>query len=538
MSIGTLVSSRGGRCRKPLVLIAALIASATAVRADFAKDLSDAAGPINEGVPEVAIVRLNTLLKTTLAPAQRREAADKLVEAFVAAKRPAEALELIAQQNLSQSAPERFWRAQALAASGRPNEALPIYEQVAADPNFPMRSEAVLAAADMLRESGRLDEAVTRLTPLVRNKEWKTRASLRLASLFLDKGDAHNAQRVLQGIDDENTAERKQHRFLRGRLELVQHHPDRALGYLEPLTKRPRDVSHPLMVAALCLIGDAHLQLKTAETGDDFLEDFIDRHPGDAALPLLLAKLDELYRAEKKPVRVELERWTRESEQPRRGLAQWYLARIELRAGRNDHARQLLSDLRTSRANRTDLAGGLLELAELEMRSNNLTDVVAIAEEAKAWQPEIDVARRIEFLAARAEYASGRFAGATTRFEKMGRTPSIFSPPALYNASLGWLQIGDRQQFVAAYDQAQAQGASPDDRAELRLQEALVRARQQQPDAIETLRKFVDAFPQNPRVSEALVALAEIAFHQNPPQIDQARKLLARAAESHPTTVA
>ncbi|MFL6514488.1 MAG: tetratricopeptide repeat protein [Chthoniobacterales bacterium] len=537
MNISKLGSIRFRRWRQLLFVIAVPITLAAAVRADFPKDLSEAARPIEEGVPEVSIVRLNTLLKTTLSPAQRREAAGKLIEALVAAKRPAEALELMAQQNLPQTAAERFWRAQALAASGRPNDALPIYEQLAADSNFPMQAEAVLATADMLRKLGRLDDAAARLTPLAQNKRWKTRASLRLASLFLDKADWQSAQRALQGIADENTAERKQHRFLRGRLELVQHHPDRALGYLEPLTKRPREVSHPLMVATLCLIGDAHLQLKTAETGDDFLEDFIDRHPADAALPLLFAKLDELYRAEKKPVRLELERWARESEQPRRGLAQWYLARIELRAGRTDHARQLLSDLRTSRANRTDLAGGLLELAELEILSNNPTDVVAIAEEAKAWQPVVDISRRLEFLAARAEYVSGRFAAATSRFEKVGGAPSAFAPPAWYNASLGWLQMGDRGQFAAAYDQAQAQGASPDDRAELRLQEALVRARQQQPDAVETLRKFVDAFPQNPRVSEALVALAEIAFHQNPPQNEQARKLLARA-ESHPTDVA
>src|SRR3954469_25974289 len=189
--------------RKPLLGIAALIVSVTVGRADFAQDLARAAGPIDEGVPEVSIVRLNALLRTSLPAAQRREAADKLVQAFVVAKRPAGALELIAEQNLSQSPAERFWHAQALAASGRPNDALSLYEALAADTTFPMRPEAIFAAAEMLRELGRFDQAGGRLTTLLENKVWKTRAGLHLASLFLDKGDAGNAQRTLQRIDDE-----------------------------------------------------------------------------------------------------------------------------------------------------------------------------------------------------------------------------------------------------------------------------------------------------------------------------------------------
>src|SRR5690242_10668263 len=139
MNIGKASAGFFRWARKPFLGTAALLVSVTVCRADFASDLSRAAGPIDDGVPEVAIVRLNALLKTTLPPAQRREAADKLVEAFVVAKRPAEALELIAEQNLSELPAERFWHAQALAASARPNDALPLYEQLAADRSFPMQ---------------------------------------------------------------------------------------------------------------------------------------------------------------------------------------------------------------------------------------------------------------------------------------------------------------------------------------------------------------------------------------------------------------
>lgn len=519
-----------------LIVVSPLLAAIA--RGDFATDLANASSPVNDGVPEVAIVRLQSLLKSNLKPDQRRLVIENLVQALIAAKRPAEALTLIKQNDLSRSSAEKFWHAQALAALGEWNAARLLYEAAAVDNAFPMRVEAAFAAAEMSRATGHSDEAVRKLTPLLQEKKWQTRAALHLASLFLDRSDPQNAQRALQRIGRETAAERKQHRFLRGRLELAQHHADRALGQLEPLAKRPREVSHPLMIATLCLIADAHLQLKTPETGDDFLEQFIDHHPSDRALPQLFAKLDELYRAEKKPVRVELERWTREPQQPRRGLAQWYLARIELRGGRRDRAHQLLADLRLSHANLPELAGGLLELAEIEMHDGNLNETIAIAEEARSWRPSAELTQRFEFLAARANYVAGRFQPATAGFEKIGRTRSPFAASALYNASLGWLQLGDRARFSNTFDAAQAAGTSSDDRVELRLQEGLLRARQNQPGAADTLRKFVADFPQNPRVSEALVALAELAFHREPARTDEARKLLARAAESHATPAA
>src|SRR5207244_72233 len=56
--------------------------------------------------------------------------------------------------------------------------------------------------------------------------------------------------------------------------------------------------------------------------------------------------------------------------------------------------------------------------------------------------------------------------------------------------------------------------------------------------AADSLRNFLHDFPESERASEAWVALAELAFHATPPRIDEARKNLARAAESKPTATA
>lgn len=515
-----------------------LVICARSVCADFGVDLANASAPIDGGVPEVAIVRLQALLNADLTPEQRRLAGDDMVRALVVARRPSEALNFIQQNQLNQTSVEKFWQAQALGDLGRWNDALPLYEQLVRQSDFPLRANAVFGTAETLRALNRADDAIQMLTPLLQDRQWQTRAALLLASLDLDKNDPENAQRVLQRVGDETPAERKHHRFLRGRLELVQRRPNRALSYLEPLVKKPREVSHPLVVATLFLIADAHLQLRTPETGDDLLEDFIEHHPTDEALPELFAKLDELYRAERKPVRAELERWTREPEQPRRGLAQWYLARIELRGGRRDHARQILAGLRASPVKVPSAVGGLFELAEMELNDRNLSEAIAISSEADSWGPAAPWRERFQFLGSRAQYAKADYQNATNGFEQIGRHESAYAIPALYNASLGWLQLSNHQRAVIAAAEMQKRGGTIDDAAELRLQEGLLRARQQKPDAGDTLHKFIADFPQNPRVSEALVALAELAFHQNPPRTDEARKFLARSAEAQPTAAA
>ena len=525
------------RWTKGAGVMVALGLAAASVRADFSADLQEASRPLDQGVPEIAVTRLQKLLGENLTAPQSRMVSQKLAESLIASKRPAEALPLLEDNPTTKSPAVKFWRAQALAELGRWNEALNLYQTVAAGESA-FRQKAVFGCAEALRALGRSNEALRALGGLLLDKEWQSRARLRSAALFLDKLDLVNAGRMLAGIESETMPQRKERRLLRGRLEIARHRPERALAEFEPLVKKPEGVSHAVAVKALWGIAQAHLQSKSPEAGDDFLEDFIDRHPGDAALPLVFAKLDELYRAERRPVRTELERWTREPEQPRRGLALWYLARIDLRAGRRDRALQLLESLRVSKIEEPELAAGLFKLAQLQLEDRKYDQAVHTLEDARSWQPRPELDQRIDFAAAAARYDAGQFRDATVAFEKIAHSTSALRVLAAYDASLGWLQLGDRPNFVAAYEQLEKEGGDTGTRAELRLEEGLVRAAQGRNDAADTLRKFITDFPGNARVSEAWVALAELAFHSNPPHLEEARKLLTRADESKPTGAA
>ena len=148
------------------------------------------------------------------------------------------------------------------------------------------------------------------------------------------------------------------------------------------------------------------MQLKTPEIADDVIELFIDRHPADPDLPLLFARLDELYREEHKPSRNELERWVRSPEQPRRTFARWYLARFEIRAGRRERARQLFTDLRHTGVKSQAIAPALLEFAKFEVEDKHFDEAIAILERRALVSSHAVFAYPNRFLSARAQLPS------------------------------------------------------------------------------------------------------------------------------------
>src|SRR5262245_21541500 len=507
------------------------------VHADISSEIAGASTPVAEGVPEVALVRLQALLNNNLPEAEWRTVVQKLAEAQIAAKQPENTLVLLTDPRVSELPWAKFWRAQAFASLNRWAEALPLYEQLARDNRSPFRHAATFGAAEMLRALRRPDEAVKKFTQLIHDSEWATRAQLRAAELHIQTGDASGARRLLEETQPKSVAERRERRVLRARLELIQRRPERAIGIFQGVLKRPEGAAHSTLIAAVFGIAEAQEELKTPEVADDIIEQFIDRHPADPDLPHLFARLDELYRAEHKPSRNELERWVRSPEQPRRTFERWYLARFEIRAGRRERARQLFTDLRHTSVKSQAIAPALVEFAQFEVDDKHFDEAISILGDARSFHPEPSLLSRIDFLSAQAQYLAKRFDRAAADFEQIARSGSAWQKVALFNASTGWLQVGNHSRFLTDYSEFEKAGGDEEARADLRLEEGLVQAGKGDEKSEKSLQQFVHDFPKNPRVSEALVSLAELAFHASPPRIDEARKYLTRAAES-PTPAA
>jgi TolA-binding protein len=515
-----------------------LIVLAQFACADISSQLAEAARPLSDGVPEVAAVRLRNLLNQNLSESDWRAIAEKLLEAMVASNQVDEAWNLLADPRLRQSLAANFWRAQLLASSHREAEALSVYQQIATDQKSSLRSDAEFGAAEMLRALGRTDQALRSYSELFRDANWSIRAQLRAAELYLDKADGLNARRVLDRVQPVTTAEKRERHFLRGRLEMILHRPDRAITIFQSVLKHPEEATHETLTGALFALADAHLQLNTPETGDDALENFIEHRPADVDLARIFAKLDELYRAEKKPPRAELERWTHDPAQPRRALAQWYLARFDLRLGRRDRALEYFSALRRSHPPMAVLASAYLEFARLQLEEGHHDEALAILNEAKALRPEPPVLDRIELLAGQIKYRAKQFDQAIVDFERIGHSESTLASAGIYNAALSWLQKGDEAQFLANAQEFGKKTKDEKSAGDLRLAAGLTEAAKGDPRAGDSLRAFLREFPKSDRASEAWVALAELAFHAVPPRMDEVRNDLAKAMQEKPTAAA
>ena len=367
-----------------LYVCAAVLVSVTAFAEEFPR-VSAAAAPLSEGVPQVSIVRLGELLKSDLPPAEAAAARLKLAEALLAAGQPEEALRILDEHANERSTASEFVRAQAFASSGRWSEALPAYQRAQADAASPLRADALMGQAEAERALGRTDDALRTFEQLHRDSRWAVRAQLRSVDLLMTKGNVTGAQRVLAATKAKSVREKKEKRFLRGRLEAALGHPEKAIELFATILQKPEGASYEVLIASLFALADTHLQLKTPEAGDDALENFIERYGTSAGLAPVFAKLDQLYGAEHKPSRRELARWAKDPAQPRRELAQWYLARLELRAGRRDEALRVLEQLRASAGpHGPTVAEAYLQLAQLRADDRRFDDALAILDEARA----------------------------------------------------------------------------------------------------------------------------------------------------------
>lgn len=498
------------------VLVAALSCSGAALLfADPDPALLNAARPLVDGVPEVAVTRLTTLLADT--PPEKAEAVrEKLAEAQLAALRPTEALQTLGEANTPDA---RFLRGQALEEMGQPSDALELYLELLRQQ--PAKTDVAFAAARVLRSLGRNEEALARFRALARDARLGVPARLEEAELLLNLGQATEARRALDAVTPKLTAHKKEKRLLRARLDLAAHRPEKAVSALQGLLKKPDDVSHEVMISALFAMADAHLQLGTPEAGDDSLEDFIDRHPQDQTLPEVFAKLAQLYRAERKPPRAELERWLADDAQPRRGLAQWYLAQFDLAAGRRESAQRHFQELIPHPA----LAPAFLQYARLLIAEGRADDAVARIEDFEKLNLPPETRQLFQFEKGRAEFARANFSKSAALFEPIARS----LPGAKYNAALGWLQQDDNGR---GEQKANVSGSTSGD---LLLEEALQHAKKNDPAAMAELQAFLAQDPQNPRVAEAHLALAELAYHSTPPRFREAENSLAAARNSAPS---
>ena len=177
-----------------ICLTGLIVAIATGARADISTEIVQASAPLSEGVPEVAVARLQALLNRNLSESEWRAVAEKLAEAQIAANEPEDTLVLLADARLRDLPWAKFWRAQALATLHSWADALPLYQELT-DEASPFQKAAIYGAGETLRALGKRQQAMTKFNLLIHDKNGAMPAQLRAAELYVDLGkcfpDAH-----------------------------------------------------------------------------------------------------------------------------------------------------------------------------------------------------------------------------------------------------------------------------------------------------------------------------------------------------------
>src|SRR5204863_58542 len=215
----------------------------------------------------------------------------------------------------------------------------------------------------------------------------------------------------------------------------------------------------------------------------------------------------------------------------------WYLAQSDLRTGRREEAIRHFEQIRGTTPVPAVLAPALLQYARLQIEAGKVNEALAVLSEAGKTHPAPQVREQIEFESGRAMYAALKFPDAADRFETLGNNRSAVAPVALFNASLASLRADDKTKTEREKAELVRRGQL-DEAAEVALEQAIVAAERGEKNAGALLQDFVRRLPGHPRVSEAQIALAEMAYHAAPPKLDEAEKNLAAARAAHPTELA
>ena len=473
--------------------------------------LTEARHALAESIPEIAIRKLEALRGIpALTPGDRTAAALLLGEALLDAGRQAEALTVIEPLSAAEDPNAQLLRAHILASGGRWGEALPIYERIAASAEAP--PAAKLGLAESLHATGRSDDAIAVLDAFVAVNSRAVTARLRLAGLLAEarKGDA--ARAVLAAAQPQAPGDLLWKGYVEGRLLLLEGKAAEALAAFEEITKAPEHLSENLLVAATLAMTDARATLSGNEVADRVLESFISKHPESAYLELAFSRLDLIYAAQKNPPESELQKWAAAPEKGRAAIARYFVTRMQLRARKLDRALVSVEAFLGDFPAHPLLAKVQIMQADVHLERRQFDKAVLALEAAERNAKTEGLRAEIELRTGLVHFQQGEYLLAANKFESVARRAPTLRAAAVYDGALASLNQKNFERFMDQYRELGELSPGSELLAELILEEGLFQARNGDPRAEERLQLFILNFAKHPRLPEARLALAEIAF--------------------------
>jgi tetratricopeptide (TPR) repeat protein len=519
-------------------------------------------------LPDLAAKRFREALKTPdLTDTDRRALSLKLAEALTRSARPEDALKVLADPTLADSAPAQFWRGLALAGLGRYAEAAKTLETPAKKPSAPFHPEAAFTRAMLLAAIGNTTAARKTLEPLTKKSarpETAQRARLELAELAFDHRDYTDARTWLDAIGDPEKSLAKlpglaaRARLLDARLLLRQDHPVEAAERFAALEAAPEGQSRlqhqrAILGHAAALAASGH-----PDTAADVLIRFISENP---ASPLLGDAFDEFldllpeHPAPADPILAQIEKWispsqpdsrplilaadgapaawpTAQPDDPRATLSAFALYNLARALRRTDtpeaHARafQLLRQLRAEFPEHPLARRSLLDAGKWHLddgHPDRARDCLA-ALSIIARDPRI--AALAELLRGTSDAESGDLKAAAEAFDAAAKgLDGEAAEIAAIDAGVARLRSGN-----TTISEVPATATNRRVATELALERALLLASNADPAARALLERFIAEHPDHPRLAEARLALANAAMSGAKPDLELAAAQLGTLA--------
>ncbi|HEX4085015.1 MAG TPA: tetratricopeptide repeat protein [Chthoniobacteraceae bacterium] len=518
---------RGFVIRKWLPLRGAMLLFAALPLRLHAQDTSavDAAEQaMTAKLPEVAIEKLNGFLASTSATdgtlVERAET--DLTRAMLDSGDAAGAL---ARLDFPNSGAERFWKAEALSALDRWEEAGPLYAEVAADGPANLHDAATIGHAEALREQGRTPEAITTLSAI-----HTTLSQLRLAELYLDTDQLEAARQLLAKAQPASLLEDRWRKYIEGRVYLAEDQAAPAQDDFEELLGDPRGLTASLHAGAAVGLAEARIALNGREVADNVIEDYISQYPDSPYLGDMFLRLDEIYAGEDSPSDSELRHWAADAPPRRAALALYYEAKSLHRQDRDEKAIRAYTEFLQRYPHHSFDFEASMQLGELYLETGHIPTAISAFEGAMRYSSTPRERARSEIATGNANFAQGDFLIAVEHFSNAANRSSELWFQATYDSALAWLHLGNYNRFLEDYTAISQRYPETEERHTLLLEEGLLQARSGDPRAAGTLLEFIRDFPDNRRAGEARVALAELEFAGG--NLDSASQLLKAAYQT------
>jgi hypothetical protein len=496
---------------------------------------------------EVAAARFETALATPELDAAGRQAILlRLAETRVRAGEAEAALTLLADPAVAGHPELAFWKAQALAASGRFQDALAELGESAVAPAAPHFREALFTRAALLEALGDTRGALDALAVLVKDPASALRARLETATLLLSQGRAEEALTATPPLTARMSPRQSARaELLRAQAQLAKGEHLAASRIFSAILGKDDPASKAFYPEAAVGLARAQLAAGNREAATDGLIAFIEQERASPRVGLAFPPLLDCLPPEPAAddlILTRLAQWCPPTVikspagiAPGNGgsgvwpaapaaddelatQALYHLAlglRREGSPASKEQARRLLTRLRMDYPAHLLAERALLEVARWDL-ADGRTEQAAAALAALDGSSSAPALRAEASLSAAATaFAAGDFALAAGELEKAAALVDGDARRGLsLNAAIARLAGGDLPAFQKSASEADL---PPQWAAALSLERSLFLAAGRDPSALAALDRFILDHPDHPRLPEVRLAAAIAALEALPP---------------------